>query len=103
LGGSLGLVHFDAVKVDLSYNGTPIANGVHFFDSGWTWDAGLQAGVRYDVAPAVAVGVETGIRYVGDLKADHTDLAGDGGNIDSVNSGGSRWDIPVIVGLTAKF
>ena len=103
LGAALGVDYTDSINVDLSANGTTIANGVNFYGAGWTWDAGLAAGFRYDVAPSFALGLETGIRYVGDLRSDHTDLHGDGGTIDSVNNGGDRWDIPLLLALTAKF
>jgi hypothetical protein len=103
LGALLGIDHTNSINVSLSYNGTPIANDIGFYNSGWTWDTGLQAGFRFDVAPAVAVGLETGIRYTGNLKSNHSALTGDGGNIDSVNSGGNRWDIPLLLGVTVKF
>ena len=63
----------------------------------------MQAGFRYDVSSSVALGLETGLRYTGDLKRDHTSFKNDGGTIDSVNSGGSRWDIPLMGGVTVKF
>jgi hypothetical protein len=103
LGAMLGVEYNNSVSVNLSSNGTPIANNVGFYSSGWTWDTGLQAGFRFDVAPAVAIGLETGIRYTGDLKSDHSALTGAGGNIDSVNSAGNRWDIPLLFGVTVKF
>jgi len=104
LGVVLGAVHNDAVKLDLSTtSGIQIANGVPFYGSGWTWDTGLQVGFRYDVLASTAVGLETGIRYTGDLKSNHTAFQGDGGTIDGVNTGGSRWDIPVMLGVTVKF
>jgi len=104
LGGLIGAKYNDSVKLDLSYNGTPIINGMRFYDSGFSWSAGLLAGFRYDVATSVAFGLETGIRYEGDLKQNTADInTASAGGVASVNGGGSRWDIPVMIGLTAKF
>jgi hypothetical protein len=104
LGAMLGAVHNNSVKLDLSEtDGTAIAGGIPFYNSGWTWDTGLQAGFRYDVNSSVALGLETGIRYTADLSSNHSAFTGDGGTIDNVNNGGSRFEIPVSVGATIKF
>jgi hypothetical protein len=104
LGAVVGANHSDSVGLSLSFNGTTIVNGLNFYGSGWTWDGGLEAGFRYDVAPAIALGLQTGIRYTGDLKQDSSDInSNTAGGLSSVNSGGSRWSIPLVAGLTAKF
>ena len=104
LGGTLGAVHNNNVKLDLSLSGTPVVTGIGFFNAGWTWSAGLQTGFRYDIASATAIGLETGIRYTGTLKQNTTDInTASAGGLSGVNGGGSRWDIPLVLGLTEKF
>jgi hypothetical protein len=104
IGGILGLKHNNSVDIDLSYNSTTIANGIKFYESGWAWAAGLEAGFRYDIASSVALGLATGIRYEGNLRQDSTDInSASAGGLANVNNGGNRWDIPAVVGLTVKF
>jgi hypothetical protein len=104
LGGLLGAKHTGSIALDLSYDGTPVASGIGFFKSGWSWSAGLVTGFRYDIADSVALGLETGIRYEGDLRQNSADInSASAGALANVNSGGNRWEIPLLVGLTAKF
>lgn len=104
LGGLLGVKHNNSVSLDLSAGGTPVLSGIGFYNAGWSWSAGLQTGFRYDIASSVALGLETGIRYEGNLSQDSTDInAGTAGGLANVNNGGSRWDIPVMAGVTVKF
>ena len=64
----------------------------------------MQAGFRVDVAPAVALGLETGLNYTGDLRTDSSEInPGSAGGLSGVNGGGNRWDIPVMAGATIKF
>ena len=65
IGGLVGLKHNNGINLDLSYNGTPVLTGIKFYNSGWTYNAGLEAGFRFDVASNVALGLETGILYPG--------------------------------------
>jgi len=104
VGAMLGAAHTNDITLDLSAGGTSILSGINFYGSGWTWAGGIETGFRYDVAPAVAVGLETGIRYTGDLKTDSSTInASSAGGLGSVNHGGSRWGIPIMFGLTGTF
>ena len=102
IGASFGGAHTDSIGVDLSEGGTNIGK-IAFFGSGWTLTGGLEAGARVDFSPSLAVGLATGVRYTDKLSSNHSDLTGDAGTIDSVNSGGSRWDIPVMLEVTKSF
>lgn len=102
LGALVGAKYNNAVSLNLLHQGTVIASGIHFYGSGISVSTGLSAGFRYDVASNVALGLETGIRYEGTLERDNSSLSGSGG-LSNINSGGDRWDIPVVAGATIRF
>ena len=105
LGAMLGVKHNNSIKLDLTTSaGTAVLSGIGFFNSGWSYSAGLDTGFRYDLNSSVALGLETGVHYAGDLRQNTTDInTASAGGLSGVNNGGSRWDIPLMVGLTAKF
>jgi len=102
VGALVGAKYNDAISLNLLYQGTTIASGIHFYGSGISLSSGLSAGFRYDVASNVALGLETGIRYEGTLDRDNSSLSGSGG-LSGINSGGDRWDIPILAGATIRF
>lgn len=96
-----GLKRVDDSDLDLTFNGTSVAK-IKFFDSAITYTVGLGLGFRYDMAKGVAVGLETGIRYEGDLDDDDTDLTGLG-SFENVNDDGNRLEIPLMARVTIEF
>lgn len=68
-------------------------NNVRFYGDSTVWGAGLDVGFLWNVAPALSVGLETGLRYHGDLNDDDGDIGGLG--LSSINNAGSRWSVPV--------
>lgn len=96
-----GLKWVDDIDLDFTFGGAPVTK-IKFFDSGITYAVGLGLGFRYDMAAGVAVGLETGIRYEGDLDDNDTDLIG-GGSFENVNDDGDRLEIPLMARATIAF
>jgi hypothetical protein len=102
IGALLGMKRVDNVELTLrTASGVPIANDIHFYNGGLVADAGLTYGLRYDIDKLFALGIESGFRYEGPLSPNKTDFNGTG--LAGMNSGGDRWDIPILVTMTAKF
>lgn len=71
-----------------------------FYDKSTVATFGGDLGVRIDLSDAVALGLETGLHYQGDLK-DIEGLAGTG--LEPINDVGSRWSLPVLATLSFRF
>ena len=98
---SAGLQRVDDIDLDLTFDGTSVPK-IKFFDSAIIYAVGLGLGFLYDVAEGVAVGLETGIGFEGDLDDDDTDLTGLG-SFKNVNDDGDRLEIPLMARLTIQF
>ncbi len=73
---------------------------VPFYDDSVAPTFGGDFGVQFKVAPAVRLGVETGLRWTGNL-ADIDGLAGTG--LENLNDSSSRWTLPIMGTITFKF
>ena len=73
---------------------------VPFYDDSVVPTFGGDFGVQFTVAPAVRLGVETGLRWTGNL-ADIDGLAGTG--LENLNDSSSRWTLPIMGTITFKF
>lgn len=74
---------------------------VRFYEDSTIWGLGLDVGFLWQVSPAMAVGVESGIAYYDGLKGDDRDIGGLG--LASINNDSERWSIPVKATLRASF
>lgn len=86
--------------LDLEYfapAGVSIGKG-SFYDDSTVLSADLGVGLRYEVSPTVAAGLETGVNYQGHL--DDKDLGG--GALDDLNNGGRRWQLPLYLGVNIQ-
>jgi hypothetical protein len=128
ISGSAGIKYIHEINVDLNATnaglfgaapGLPALglDDMDFYGSTITYDVGLDIGFRYDVLPNVALGIETGLHFSGDLDSDDTSLAfidslldggatslvpdvGQTGSFTGANNGGARLTIPLMAKLT---
>lgn len=77
-----------------------VLNDVPFFDKSTVGVFGGDLGFTYDIGPAIAFGVEAGIRY--QTKPSALDgLAGTG--LDRINDTASRWSLPIVGTVSFRF
>lgn len=96
-----GFQWVDSINLDLRSNGSSLTR-IKFYDSTLTYAVGLGLGFRYEVAEGVALGLETGVRYEGDLSDDDGDLAGLG-RLARINDAGDRLVIPLLARIAVQF
>lgn len=71
-----------------------------FYDDSTVPTFGGGFGVQFAVAPRVRLGVETGLRWTGDLSGIEG-LAGTG--LENLNDSSSRWTLPVLGTISVRF
>jgi hypothetical protein len=103
VGASIGARKVSAIDLNFrhSSNGVVI-DDVGFYKPSLAYMVGLQAGFRYDVSDAIALGVSTGVNYRSQLRQDDSEVSGFR-EFHNGNNDGDIIDIPVSVRLTAKF
>lgn len=100
--GRLGTTRVDRINATFTIPDASIAlNDVPFFDSGWRFSTGADAGLLWQINPQAAVGLEVGVRYHGKLKGNDSALAGLG--LASINDTGARTSWPVNLRLQFRF
>lgn len=101
IGVAAGVRRIEAMPATFS---VPAANvvlsGTPFYDESTVPTFGPDFGVRFSLAPRVQLGVEAGLRWMGDL-SDIEGLAGTG--LENLNDSSSRWSMPVLGTLTVRF
>ncbi len=101
--GKLGAAHVNKMRLEniSGVNGpanptTP--SSLAMYDGGWVPTAAGLVGVETPVFNRFTMGVETGIRYMGKVKSDGSDM-GVAGSFNSryagMNNGGERWSVPL--------
>lgn len=100
--GAVGVAMVKSIDLDLSVSGTRVASGVRMFKDSWTYSLALGLGLRYDLAPGIAIGAETGLRYNTRLQGDDASFA-DSASYSKVNDRGDRLVVPVRVSATVTF
>jgi len=76
-------------------------NNVRFYGDSTVWGAGLDVGFLWQAASNLSIGLETGLRYHGDLNDDDADIGGLG--LSGINNTGSRWSVPVKASVRFSF
>lgn len=80
--------------IDITETLAGVSGTARIYDPTYTPTAGLQLGVTYNLAPAAAIGLETGVRYSFGLRGQDRDLST---GFRNVNNAGERLSIPVTV------
>lgn len=78
--------------IDITETLAGVTGTARLYDETFTPTLGLQLGVTYNLAPAAAIGLETGLRYNFGLRGQDRDLAA---GFRSVNDAGERLSIPL--------
>lgn len=99
--GAVGLRYVNAIKADISIDGSPLISDMRFYDKTIAWQTGLGLGFRWDLSPGIAAGFETGVIYKSGLKGDDKILGA--GPLNKANDAGERWTVPISAGLTVAF
>jgi hypothetical protein len=103
ISGSVGLKHVDYIELDLIHKSTDTKiDDIKFYDTSTTYTLGLGLGFRYDASPNIAIGMETGLKYAGDLDEDDGDISGARSFADTNNSG-DKLDIPLMARINIAF
>ncbi len=94
--GRAGVVFVDSINATFTIPDADIAiENVAFYDSTTTYTVGVDLGLLAQVSQNGSIGVETGVRLVGDLEDDDTDIAGLG--LAGINNEGQRISVPLLV------
>ncbi len=70
---------------------------IAFYEGGWVPTAAGLIGVETPLFKRFTVGIETGIRFVGNQKSDNTNTANGFEQFGGANNGGDRYSIPVTI------
>jgi hypothetical protein len=98
--GRLGIQRTESVDATFRVADVTLSN-VKFWDDSTTWLTGVDVGVLYAPTDRFAVGLETGIRYTGEIDGIDSDLAPIG--LGGINDDGAKVSIPLNVKGSVKF
>lgn len=80
--------------VNSNPNAVALAGTTPFYDGGWVPTAAGLVGVETPVFDRFTMGVETGLRYTGDVQTDTSVLSG-GTPLGGANNGSGNWSVPL--------
>ncbi len=101
ISGSLGLKHVDYIELDLIHKPTGAKiDDIKFYDSSVTYTLGFGLGFRYDASPNISLGLETGLKYAGDLDDDDRDMSS---SAIGTNDSGDKLAIPLTARINIAF
>ena len=80
--------------VNSNPNAVALAGTTPFYDGGWVPTAAGLVGVETPVFNRLTLGVETGLRYTGDVGTD-TSVLSAGTPLGGVNNGNGSWTVPL--------
>ena len=92
--GRVGVAHVDNIGLTNVTRGGVNAADIGLYENTWVPTGAGLIGIETPVFNRFTMGVETGIRYNGDLKTDRSSLA-PGTAFAGANSGGDKWSVPV--------
>ncbi len=100
--GQLGASRVNAITLDNIRQAVPSSlstpTSLGMYKTSWVPTAAALIGVETPMFKRMTVGVETGIRYAGDLKADNSAVSGGfNSRYAGFNNGGSRLTVPVTI------
>lgn len=100
-GGSLGIGKVSGIEIDLAQSNLDIGlNDVEFYEGNAALTLGVDGGVLYRLTERLALDGRIGLRYVSGLaNVANPDFTG----LDDLNSGSSRWTLPITLGLRVRF
>jgi hypothetical protein len=100
-GGTLGMKSVSGIDAIIIPGGEPFET-IAFYDSSTVGVIGALLGFEYSFTPSISLGLETGIRYSGNLSSSEVPLF-EGSGLEGINTGGKRVSIPVLVRLIFEF
>ncbi len=100
--GRLGAAHVDGISlVNIRHvpNTSPnTPTSLAMYDGGWVPTASGLIGVETPLFNRMTLGIETGIRYSGELQSNNTDVnAGFNNRYAGFNNGGDRYSVPLTI------
>jgi hypothetical protein len=99
--GTVGLAFIDETDVVLSAPTANLSgNATDFYDRTAAFALGANAGLLWQVAPQVGVFGQIGLRWMSGM-SEVDDLEGTG--LETINDNSSRWTMPFIFGVRARF
>lgn len=110
IGGRIGVALVDEIRASFTVPvpagvGTEpndiVLNNVAFYDDSTTVTLGVDVGANFEVAPGFAIGVESGVRYQGQLEDNDSAIGGLG--LARINDEGDRISIPLTVKGVFRF
>lgn len=101
LAGFMGVDRTEAMRTHLSVNGIADLGSEELLPQQTRFDAGVQGGVDFQLAPNADLQVAVGANYV-DARKKTTDALAPLG-VDSVQMTEQRWSVPLEVGVSYRF
>ncbi len=101
--GRLGAAHVDSIalnNINQAVVTSPLTpTSLAMYESSWVPTASALVGVETPVFNRMTLGLETGIRYSGNLKSDNSSVTGAGFNsrYSGFNNGGSQYTVPLTI------
>lgn len=95
--GKLGAAYVDDINLISVEQGNPASSRtVDFYDGGWVPTAAGMVGIETPLFNRTTIGLETGIRYTGQLDS-ASNLQAQAPNLSGSNNGSERWTVPVAI------
>lgn len=110
VGGRIGVARVDEIRASFTVPvpagvGTEpndiVLNNVAFYDDSTTLTLGVDVGASFEMAPGFSIGVESGLRYQGQLEDNDSAIGGLG--LARINDEGDRISIPLTVKGVFRF
>jgi hypothetical protein len=100
-GAALGFGKVNSIDADLAQTGVGVRlDDVEFYEGNAALTLGLNGGVLYRLTDRLSLDGRIGLRYISGLSDVNEQLFT---GLDEVNSGTSRWSLPITVGVRVGF
>lgn len=91
----------DIDLLDVRVAGVASSANYAYYKGGWVPTVSGMVGFEKPVSKHMSVGLETGLRYIGSVSSDDTDVTGS--FLEGTNGGSSRWSVPLQIRGRYKF
>ena len=98
----VGIAKVDDIDLlDVRVAGGAASTNYAYYEGGWVPTVSGLTGFEKPVSKHMSIGLETGLRYIGGISSDDTDVAGS--FLQGTNGGSSRWSVPLQIRGRYKF